>query len=75
MRQVVLALGLGFTFGFFFTFRVRFFRGVGNDLKFRRSPLKSFLKDDILPEICAVLKLKFDNRKDVTKINRILRSL
>ena len=29
-------------------------RGVDNDLKFHRSPLKLFLKDEILPEICAV---------------------
>ena len=43
-------------------------RGVGNDLKFRRSLLKLFWKDGILPEICAVLKMKFDNRKDATKL-------
>ena len=29
-------------------------RGVGNDLKFRRSALKLFLKDEILPEIYAI---------------------
>ena len=31
-------------------------QGVGNNMKFHRLPLKLFLKDEILPEICAVLK-------------------
>ena len=31
-----------------------FFAGVGNNLKFCRSPLKLFLKDEILPEILYI---------------------
>ena len=29
---------------------------IGSNLKFRRSPLKLFLKDEILPEILYILK-------------------